>query len=69
MRQKWALHPITTFKKNNHLPMGGAAKVGMWLRAHKNRIAGGLRLMAKIIDGGRQPNRWLLQNLEQPDES
>lgn len=46
-----------------------AAKVGMWLRAHKNRIAGGLRLQSKAVDGGRQPNRWLLQNLEQPDES
>lgn len=41
-----------------------AAKVGMWLRAHKNRIAGGLRLVPKVIDGGRQPNKWMLQSTE-----
>ena len=46
-----------------------AAKVGMWLRAHKNRIAGGLKLVSKMVDGGRQPNKWLLQSVEQRNDS
>jgi len=46
-----------------------AGKVGMWLRAHKNRIAGGLKLVSKMVDGGRQPNKWLLQSVEQRNES
>ncbi len=46
-----------------------AAKVGMWLRAHKNRIAAGLKLVSKKVDGGRQSNFWLLQNIEQSDDT
>jgi putative DNA primase/helicase len=37
-----------------------SAKLGYWLRAHKNRIAGGLKLISKQIHGGRQPGRWSL---------
>jgi putative DNA primase/helicase len=37
-----------------------ASKVGYWLRAHKNRIASGLKLTSQQVDGGRQPNRWQL---------
>ena len=36
-----------------------SAKLGFWLRAHKNRIAGGLKLVCKQIDGGRKPSKWL----------
>jgi hypothetical protein len=39
-----------------------ASKVGYWLRAHKNRIAGGLKLTCQIVDGGREPNKWSLSN-------
>ena len=46
-----------------------AAKVGMWLRAHKNRIAGGFKLVSKMVDGGRQPNKWLLQSVEQRNDA
>lgn len=35
-----------------------SAKLGYWLRAHKNRIAGGLKLVCKQIDGGRKPSKW-----------
>jgi hypothetical protein len=45
-----------------------AAKVGMWLRTLKNRIAGGLRLVPKVVDGGRQPNKWVLQSTEERDD-
>jgi hypothetical protein len=37
-----------------------SVKVGYWLRAHKNRIAGGLKLVCETVDGGRQANRWML---------
>jgi len=36
------------------------AKVGYWLRAHKNRIAGGLKLTVKQVNGGREPGNWSL---------
>lgn len=36
------------------------AKVGYWLRALKNRMAGGLKLVCRQVDGGRQPNKWML---------
>jgi hypothetical protein len=37
------------------------AKVGYWLRSLKNRIAGSRRLMCQQVDGGRQPNRWVIE--------
>ena len=36
------------------------AKVGYWLRAHKNRIASGLKLTFEQVHGGRDPGRWSL---------
>lgn len=43
------------------LDPASSAKVGYWLRAHKNRMAGGLTLQFRQVDGGRQPNKWSLQ--------
>lgn len=37
-----------------------SGKLGFWLRAHKNRIAGGLKLISKQMHGGREPARWSL---------
>jgi hypothetical protein len=34
------------------------AKLGYWLRAHRNRIAGGRKLGCRIVNDGRQPNQW-----------
>lgn len=45
-----------------------SSKVGYWLRAHKNRIAGGLKLVVKQVDGGRQSNKWQLQSSTQEAE-
>lgn len=36
------------------------SKVGYWLRAHKNRIAAGLKLQFKQVNAGRMPNKWCL---------
>jgi len=36
-----------------------SAKLGYWLRAHKNRIAGGLKLISKQVNEGRQVNKWI----------
>jgi hypothetical protein len=36
------------------------AKAGYWLRAHKNRIASGLKLTFEQVRGGREPNKWSL---------
>ncbi len=41
-----------------------SSKVGYWLRAHKNRIAGGLKLQFRQVHGGRQPNSWQLAPAE-----
>jgi putative DNA primase/helicase len=41
-----------------------SAQIGYWLRAHKNRIAGGLKLTTKEINGGRQAAKWMLLSLE-----
>ena len=38
-------------------------KVGYWLRSLKNRIAGGRRLVCQQVNGGRQPNRWLIDSV------
>ena len=46
-----------------------SGKVGYWLRAHKNRIAGGLKLVSQQIDGGRQANKWMLVSPVRGDES
>jgi len=35
-------------------------KVGNWLRVHKDRIAGGLKLTFRQMRGGREPNKWSL---------
>lgn len=40
-----------------------SAKLGFWLRAHKNRIAGGLKLICKKVNEGRQPSRWCFVSL------
>ena len=42
------------------LDTGNAAKIGYWMRSLKNRIAGGLKLICKQVDGGRAPNKWML---------
>jgi putative DNA primase/helicase len=36
-----------------------STKLGYWLRAHKNRIAGGLKLISKQVNEGRQVNKWI----------
>jgi hypothetical protein len=33
-------------------------KIGYWLRAHRNRLAGGRKLACRIVNHGRQPNLW-----------
>lgn len=37
-----------------------SAKTGYWLRALKNRIAGGLRLQCEQVKGGRLAAQWTL---------
>lgn len=46
-----------------------SSQVGYWLRAHKNRLAGGLKLISKQIDGGRQPAKWVLMSTAQKEAS
>jgi hypothetical protein len=39
------------------------AQVGYWLRAHKNRLAGGLKLVMTPVNGGKLLAKWeLLQS-------
>ena len=38
------------------------AKVGYWLRANKNRNAGGLRLLVVKVNGGKLASKWQLVN-------
>jgi putative DNA primase/helicase len=38
------------------------AKLGYWLRAHRNRIAGGRKLCCREVKQGREPNQWSLAN-------
>jgi hypothetical protein len=45
------------------LDTNSSGKLGYWLRAHKNRISGGLKLVTLIVSGGRQPNKWQLLDL------
>jgi putative DNA primase/helicase len=45
------------------LDTNSSGKLGYWLRAHKNRISGGLKLVTLVVSGGRQPNKWQLLDL------
>lgn len=40
-----------------------SGQLGYWLRAHKNRIAGGLKLTMTQVNGGKLPAKWSLQTV------
>ena len=45
------------------------AKVGYWLRANKNRNAGGLRLLVVKVNGGKLAAKWQLVNSKSPPKN
>jgi len=45
------------------------AKLGYWLRAHRNRIAGGRKLACRIVNQGRQPNQWFIELSEDENDA
>ena len=45
------------------------AKLGYWLRAHRNRVAGGKRLGCRIVNHGRQPNQWFIALSEEQNDA
>ena len=47
---------------------GKSAQVGYWLRAHKNRIAAGLKLSMTQVNGGKLPAKWCLKAVDQQAE-
>jgi hypothetical protein len=69
---QWALH---TGSLRDALEMAGCsdatstAKLGYWLRAHRNRIAGGRKLACRIVNQGRQPNQWFIERSEDENDA
>ena len=51
------------------LDTSSTAKVGYWLRANKNRNAGGLRLLVVKVNGGKLAAKWQLVNSKSPPKS